>query len=512
MLLTAVWVLAAVYVTILVLRGFDARRMPPLEPWHRPQPVGEVGAEQLPPGTAIGDYLGLEERIFARLESEIYVENDSPGTRFNRYRRGSDADPARAGRNWNRTWLAGPDNAPAGGALVLHGLTDSPYSVRAVGEICARHGYRVVGLRVPGHGTVPGALTRVHRDDWRAAVEMAAVDLASGLPEGAPFVICGYSTGGALALSYTLDALERRRLRLPDRLFLFSPAVGVSIAAVFANWHKAISWIPYFRQLEWASIEPEYDPFKYNSFPKNAGDQVHLLTKSLKRRLAGRVRRQRLGEMPPIHSFQSIVDTTIVVDDLVDKLHGVVPPNGSELVLFDINRWSSLSGFLKGSHDKLLRRLEATPALPYDLTLVTNASPESREVVARTRTATSPRWDREQALGLSWPDQVYSLSHVAVSFPPDDPYYGAVAADPAIEDFHLGTLHPRGERGQLRVPVEQLMRLRYNPFFPLIEERMTRALARPEARASGEGGGPSNGQAARSAGPRREPAGPELSP
>jgi len=36
----------------------------------------------------------------------------------------------------------------------------------------------------------------------------------------------------------------------------------------------------------------------------------------------------------------------------------------------------------------------------------------------------------------------------------------------------LGSLQPRGERSLLQVPVSQLMRLRYNPFYPYLQQRV----------------------------------------
>ena len=68
---------------------------------------------------------------------------------------------------------------------------------------------------------------------------------------------------------------------------------------------------------------------------------------------------------------------------------------------------------------------------------------------------------------------MFSLSHVAfLPFPVDDPLDG-IAPD-AREDYgvRLGQLEPRGERGVLLMPVDDLMRLTCNPFFPYLEERL----------------------------------------
>ena len=74
-----------------------------------------------------------------------------------------------------------------------------------------------------------------------------------------------------------------------------------------------------------------------------------------------------------------------------------------------------------------------------------------------------------EELELEWPRSIYSLSHVAIPFPPDDPLYGRGGQDEELY-FTLGSLEPRGERGVLQVSIENLMRLRYNPFYPYIEK------------------------------------------
>jgi hypothetical protein len=71
-----------------------------------------------------------------------------------------------------------------------------------------------------------------------------------------------------------------------------------------------------------------------------------------------------------------------------------------------------------------------------------------------------------------WPRDVYSLSHVAIPFPPDDPYYGDGRQTASTGIPPLGSLRPRGERNMLSVPLEQLMRLRHNPFFDDMAKRI----------------------------------------
>ena len=75
-------------------------------------------------------------------------------------------------------------------------------------------------------------------------------------------------------------------------------------------------------------------------------------------------------------------------------------------------------------------------------------------------------------LGLTYPREVYSLSHVAIPFPVSDALYGM---DPGTdEDFgvNLGTMTTRGEVGVLILPLDSLVRMASNPFFPYMRERI----------------------------------------
>ena len=64
-----------------------------------------------------------------------------------------------------------------------------------------------------------------------------------------------------------------------------------------------------------------------------------------------------------------------------------------------------------------------------------------------------------------------SLSHVALPIKPDDPLYGQRA--PGNDDFiFLGQMAIQGERGLLTIPPDWMFRLRYNPFYDYLEQRI----------------------------------------
>ncbi len=465
--------------SILLVGAFRDRRFPDLETWQSTPIEGEFRARDADNGFTFADYLRKEDQLFQSLGAYM-IEPDELGDRSRvlRYVNGGPNNPATFSPNWNRTTELMPDSGEIkGGVLLLHGLSDSPYSMRSLATMFQSEGFYALCLRVPGHGTVPAALLDVSWQDWLEAVRLAFAHVREKVGEGKPIFICGYSNGGALAMLYTLEAANRGD-RVPDRVFLFSPAVAVTAFAVASNWHELYSWMPYFEKSKWLSVEPEYDPFKYCSFTKNAGAQVYDVTTRVQTELDRAIADGRYQKIPPIMTFQSAMDATISPGDVIHMLYDRIPANGSELIVFDVNRAALLDGFYRDPHTPM-----ASLSLPvsrnFAVTLVQNADPHSLEVVARTKPASSTEFSVEP-LGVTWPVDVYSLAHVAIPFPPDDPMYGR-SEKPGLVDGHvpLGDLSLRGEKNVLVISAADMLRLRHNPFHAYMLERIRRTLHRP---------------------------------
>jgi len=463
----AAWFFAGALLAIVGLYVGAALNRPPLSPWHEFVPEGEFRDRAGSPVESFDDYLELENRLFGDLRRWDAENGPAAGT-LSRFNPDSPTSPLGFDVNGNRTFVLDPEEL-RGGALLLHGLSDSPYSVAALGRILQAEGYFVIGLRLPGHGTVPGALQEVAWRDWRAAVEIAARSLRRRVGDEVPLVLGGYSNGAALALDYTVRSLDDPDLPRPDKLILFSPALAVSRLAALARWQRWASYLPGLSKLGWNSLVLEYDPYKYNSFSLNAAEQIYRLTRALDRGLQALQQAGRIGELPPVLTFQSAVDATVPPLHSLRRLYGRIESNGSEIVIFDVNREAQLEMFLGPGVDQLIDALYETGAVPYHATLVTNATGDSPDLVARHRPAGAADWS-EEPLDLAWPRSIYSLSHVALPFPPDDPIYGA--GPEQVAPFPLGRVEPRGERGAMAVPITLLMRLRYNPFFPYVERRV----------------------------------------
>ena len=80
-------------------------------------------------------------------------------------------------------------------------------------------------------------------------------------------------------------------------------------------------------------------------------------------------------------TFQSVVDFTVSTPAVISALYAHLPANGSELVLFDLNRAAAVSPLLRNAAETVLTRILPAPPRKYRTVIITNASPETYEVV-----------------------------------------------------------------------------------------------------------------------------------
>lgn len=467
-------VLAIVALLLLILRIALTERGPSLSLWHTWVP-DELSEAQMD-SASWQDYLAHEQRLFSEMKRNVSdkLRDASPET-FNRYAEQSPVYPAHFATDWNRSYVLKPQGKPRGAVVLLHGLTDSPYSLRHFARHYQQQGFVAVAIRLPGHGTVPAALTNTDWETWMAATRLAVREARSLIPADAPLQIMGFSNGGALAMKYALDALDDPTLAKPSQLILISPMIGVSSYARYAGLAGIPSLLPAFARSAWLSLLPEFNPFKYNSFPVKAARQSWLLTSALQSQLHREQASNRLAQLPPVLTFQSVADATVSTPAVVRGLYNLLPDNGSELVLFDINQAVPLSPLMRSSARHAAAQLLPPAPRHYTATIVTNASPLSQEEVTKTTPAESTT-TTVTPLNLRYPPDVYSLSHVALPFPFSDSLYGRTPANPNEFGVSFGAMTPRGERSVLIVSLDSLMRQSSNPFFPWMLERVNQTL------------------------------------
>ena len=476
--------IAVIGVTLLGVRAYDASKFPDLQPWHKYVPRELPRAELERAGWT--EYLKAEEQIFAavrenvtkRLPAEVALAS-------NRYYENGPLYPGRFAQDWNRSYVLEPAGKPVGAVVFLHGLTDSPYSLRHIARRYTQRGFVSIAIRLPAHGTVPGGLTRVQWEDWSAATRLAVREARRRTDPSAPLHLVGFSNGGALAMKYALDALEDKELARPDRIVLVSPMIGITRFARFARLAGLPAVLPSFAKAAWLSVVPEFNPFKYNSFPVNGARQSYRLTRALQQQIEDLSQAGRLTELPPVITFQSVLDFTVSTPAILSALYAHLPDNGSEIVLFDVNRTIKFGPLLRASSDNALARLMPKSPQTYRFTAIANVSPDSTATVERT-IAPNQSGEQTRPLELPYPGEIFSLSHVAVPFPLNDPLYGLQPDPNGDEQFgvSLGTLSARGERGALIVDADFLFRIASNPFFPYMLERIEQGITASKASAS----------------------------
>jgi esterase/lipase len=226
---------------------------------------------------------------------------------------------------WNSPFILEPDPASCprptagrhrNGILLIHGLTDSPFHMRDLGEYFRRKCFLVYGLLLPGHGTVPGDLLEVTYEEWVKATAYGIEALKQRVER---YFIGGFSTGGTLAVHAVVTGQR------PAGLVLLAPALGLKDAGAFlAGAMDGIGRIDEGQR--WLNIAADADPAKYESFPMNAGYQIWRLTKDLK---------ETRGNRPlavPVFAAFSADDMTVDSNVTLEVLRSAAPRNSRVLI------------------------------------------------------------------------------------------------------------------------------------------------------------------------------------
>src|SRR6185503_9623213 len=164
--------------------------------------------------------------------------------------------------------------------------------------------------------------------------------------------------------------------------------------------------LPRFSKSAWLDIVPEFNPFKYNSFPVNAARQSYELTQVIDEQIASAVGDGSIAKVPPILAFQSVVDSTIAGEALVSTLFARLPENGSELVLFDVNRATPFDILMSGPALSRLEQMLPPGPQRYRVTVIGNSTgdphaTESSRLPGAANTVT-------RALDIEYPRSFFS--------------------------------------------------------------------------------------------------------
>lgn len=452
-------ILLAILLTIYFARAFESRGNMPLEAEH----LIVLKKDFLASRDHTLDwtsYLALEQEVLEELETKI-EERSRHATALNRHAAAGPNNPNGFEHNWNLSYKVEPARGLKGSAVLIHGLTDSPYSMRATAGIFSEAGLETFVPRVPGHGFNAGSLASRNKEDWMSVVSLSVKAADAAREPGQPLVIGGYSNGAILALRYAIEC-KIKSLPCPDRILLLSPAISVTKFAWFGRLHRAVSWTPYFSQFRWESIYPEVDSFKFTSFPKSAGFETASLAADIQKALE-----KHDLNLPPILAFQSAVDATVSTKAVLEFFKQVGGTD-HELVFYDMNRFQYFSEWIKAELEDL-NTFQLSAPMPMTVTILSNQSASDRSIVEYKLKGGELKYESAPT-NLAWPTAVYSLAHIAIPFSPDDEQYGETGRA-------IGTYSPRGERDVISLGPGYFQRMRYNPFFEYQKKRIERWLA-----------------------------------
>lgn len=215
---------------------------------------------------------------------------------------------------------------PSGRAVVLlHGLTDSPRYLLAIGQLfCHRLGYRVYLPLLAGHGLRrPRGMAGVSLQAWKENVAFA---LDAAVAAGDRVSIGGLSTGGALALQAACTDP-----RVAGDIYLFAAALHLfdnGLPLLGRRLGRLIEWL--LRQRSFHLLDNRRpligtNPYRYARVPLAAAGELCRLIAELDTTLAAYRQDRRLAKR--VFAAWSAADR-VVSPTALAELAGIVKAGG----------------------------------------------------------------------------------------------------------------------------------------------------------------------------------------
>ncbi|MBX3709749.1 MAG: alpha/beta fold hydrolase [Gammaproteobacteria bacterium] len=247
------------------------------------------------------------------------------------------------------------------GALLMHGLLDSPFSLRDIGNRLQANGILCRAILLPGHGTIPSDLLSVSYQNWIQALHYGVESLRKEVDQ---LYLIGYSTGAALSV---YQALQDPKI---SGIILLAPAIRIKAPIhIIVGWHYLKKWLRHNDNNQWLHTENEVDYSKYLSIAFHPIAQVELLIHTLKKL------KQNRSIDCPVFMAVSREDETISSHRAIDFFTNLPSPDNKLLLYTSIDR----------------------------------AYPDPRILTRITH----------------YPDlHINHFSHVSIPFAPDNPHYG----------------------------------------------------------------------------------------
>ncbi|WP_460047165.1 alpha/beta hydrolase [Pseudomonas sp. S2_H01] len=203
--------------------------------------------------------------------------------------------------SWNapREWR--PSGVAKRGILLVHGLGDSPFSFKDVGQTLAGQGFLVRTVLLPGHGSKPADMLDVTLKQWQQVVGEQARIMESEVPA---VYLGGFSTGANLVLDYAYEHPEIAGL------VLFSPAFRPQNS--YAWLTQYIGWFRPWLASPNDDVRPMQTPVRYLNVPTNGFAQFYRSALLAQDHLADRPYPKPV--FIAITQHDSVLDTAYVLD------------------------------------------------------------------------------------------------------------------------------------------------------------------------------------------------------
>jgi esterase/lipase len=151
------------------------------------------------------------------------------------------------------------------GALLVHGLFDTPFIMRDVGKHLCQQGLLVRSVLLTGHGTIPADLLTTSTKEWDKAIRYGVDSFTEEVDQ---LYLVGFSTGAALELNYVLEH-QNDKSNIAG-LIMLCPAMAINTKkSIFLRIYRMIRWL--FKEQKWIFRNDNPDYTKYTSFPVNSG-------------------------------------------------------------------------------------------------------------------------------------------------------------------------------------------------------------------------------------------------
>jgi esterase/lipase len=220
--------------------------------------------------------------------------------------------------------------------VLVHGLTDSPYFLKTIGEYFASEmGFDVYIPLLLAHGLKePEGMKDASADGWKKNVEFA---IKAAKKSGGKISIGGFSTGGTLSVSLAIADPNV----INGGVFLFSAALGLASPAGNLAERLLRTYIlePVLDHLDKVPLvdnSPWGNPYRYSHMDLGGAAELSKLIKEL----------DDLGNkcvvQQPLFAVHSEADTTAMLDEvrgLVERSRKIVAPVPPRAELFKIGQY-----------------------------------------------------------------------------------------------------------------------------------------------------------------------------